>query len=217
MADLPVTHNLRAYRGDTWAQTFRLIWEGQPVDLSTSTVTAWAVNCTDRWALVTTGDQDGYVTVALPDPPLNPATYQYDIEVTDPNAVVTTWIRGRLTVTADITNDLEYTAGSPPIMVQGPPGPPGPQGPPGVISPGSVQPAHLAGSPALTAYEFAVWDGTQFVRSSQGTVNASFGLCVPVLAGPPATITDTLVPATARTDGSLAVMNYGSGRNIAAR
>src|SRR5215471_791270 len=149
MADLPVTHNLRAYRGDTWAQTFRLIWEGQPVDLSTSTVTAWAVNCTDRWALVTTGDQDGYVTVALPSGGLNPATYSYDIEVTDPNAVVTTWIRGRLTVTADITNDLEFTVGSPPIMVTGPPGPAGPQGVPGPTGPQGPQgPAGTPGGPA---------------------------------------------------------------------
>ena len=35
---LPVTWDLSAYRGDSWAQSFRLLRDGEPVDLTAAIV-----------------------------------------------------------------------------------------------------------------------------------------------------------------------------------
>jgi hypothetical protein len=113
MGQLPVKHDLRAYRGDTWSQSFRFIWQGDPVDLSTATVTAWAVNCEGHWDLPATGGADGIVTIAMPDPeiPVSLYTYEYDIEVTEQDGTVTTWVRGRLKVDQDVTNTIQEQEG----------------------------------------------------------------------------------------------------------
>jgi len=105
MTELPVTYTMRAYRGDTWVQTFRLKWNGVYEDLSTATVAAWAADCATgaQHALVTTGDASGYVTVALP-AGFAVGQYAYDVEVKYADATVTTWVRGRLIVAQDVTN-----------------------------------------------------------------------------------------------------------------
>jgi hypothetical protein len=108
MSELPVTYNLKAYRGDTWSQTFRLIYEGVPVDLSTATVACWAGIHDLTYPLpVTVADQvasPGEVTITMPTPSLAVGAYSYDLEVIEQDGTVTTWVRGRLAIEQDVTN-----------------------------------------------------------------------------------------------------------------
>jgi hypothetical protein len=105
VAELPVTYNLKAYRGDTWAQTFRFVFGGTPVPWSGATVACWAVSRSEQYELpCVPGDEDGLVTIRMPDPELPAGAYSYDVEVTDSGGIVTTWVRGRLTVEQDVTN-----------------------------------------------------------------------------------------------------------------
>lgn len=103
---LPIRHNLIAYRGDSWTQGFRFVRDGAPVDLASATVEAEARAADDSTTalLVEIVDaSDGRVRLTLP-PELPAATYTYDVEVTD-GAVVTTWVCGRLTLERDVTNE----------------------------------------------------------------------------------------------------------------
>jgi hypothetical protein len=105
VAELPVTYNLKAYRGDTWVQAFRFIWQDAPLDLNGSKVEAWVANPDGVWPLpVTVTPDDGVVTLGMPEEELDANAYSYDIEVVDADGVVTTWVRGRLTVSQDVTN-----------------------------------------------------------------------------------------------------------------
>lgn len=102
---LPGIVNLNCYRGDTWAQTFRLIQDSQPVDLAGSTVAAWARQATlVEHLIVTVGPAAGEVTVSFPNGGLAAGPWNYDLEVTDTAATVKTWVRGCLRVAADVTN-----------------------------------------------------------------------------------------------------------------
>jgi hypothetical protein len=109
MPDLPVTVNLRAYRGDTWAQTFRFIHDDVPIDLTDAAVASWAESPEGCWQLVAAPADDGLVTISMPDPPLDANPYSYDVEVTNPDGTITTWVRGRLTVEQDVTNAGELS------------------------------------------------------------------------------------------------------------
>ena len=104
---LPATINLTAYRGDTWAQPFRFLNGGAPVDFTDKTV---ACEARDHGGNVLTldvaGDADGYVTLRLPAGSVPPNTYTYDIEVTDVDGNVATWVRGSLYVQRDVTHEL---------------------------------------------------------------------------------------------------------------
>lgn len=106
MAELPVTYNLKAYRGDTWVQAFRFVYQGAPLDLTGSSVECWLANPDGVWELpVQSGGADGMVTIGLPtDDTIEANAYSYDIEVTDPDGAVTTWVKGRMTVSQDVTN-----------------------------------------------------------------------------------------------------------------
>jgi hypothetical protein len=108
MAELPVTCNLKAYRGDTWSQTFRFVYAGAPLDLTGATVACWATTARDVPATlpcaVGTPATDGMVTITMPIPELGPGAYSYDVEVVDSSGAVTTWVRGRLQVEQDVTN-----------------------------------------------------------------------------------------------------------------
>ena len=66
---LPPKANLEAYQGDTWAQTFRFLDEGTPVDLTGATVEAWARDTTNgiHELDVTIGPAAGEVTIAFAD------------------------------------------------------------------------------------------------------------------------------------------------------
>lgn len=103
---LPVIWNLEAYRGDSWSQTFRFLRGDVPVDLSGASVEAWARNGVngDSAPLVVVLGAPGEITLQLPPDGLPWQRYAYDVEVTQAG-VVQTWVRGRLTVTRDVTNE----------------------------------------------------------------------------------------------------------------
>jgi hypothetical protein len=106
--NLPATVNLTAYHGDSWTQTFRLKYEAVPVDLTGATIAAWAQAWNGTIVQLTTT-----ITNALGGEfqlSVGPAgwvfgSYTYDVELRQ-GTTVTTWIRGTLTVTADITNPV---------------------------------------------------------------------------------------------------------------
>jgi hypothetical protein len=108
LSTLPVTVNLEAYRGDTWSQSFAFKLGTNPIDLTGASVSAWMRDpggVTDGLD-VAIEDAPGTVTLRLPVPVPPPNAYVYDIEVTDAADVVTTWVRGRLIVRRDVTNEL---------------------------------------------------------------------------------------------------------------
>jgi hypothetical protein len=106
---LPNVVNLDAYRGDTWQQTLRFAQGGVPLDLTGATVACELRNGASRSELVVTitDPASGAIMLTLPDPPPAPGAYAYDVEVTMPGmpANITTWVRGRLTITRDVTNE----------------------------------------------------------------------------------------------------------------
>jgi hypothetical protein len=105
MSALPVTVDLSAYRGDSWAQTFRFLEGGEPVDLADPVVVACWAKALGREPLTmrVTKGEPGEVTIAQPEDGLDCGSYRYDVEVRD-NGDVTTWVRGTLAVTGDVTN-----------------------------------------------------------------------------------------------------------------
>ena len=101
---LPAVVDLSAYRGDTWAQTFRFLIAGEPVPLDTATVAAEARKFDGEVVpLVVSKGEPGEVTLGLPEDGLDCGSWTYDLEVSDGGAV-TTWVRGTLTVAPDVTN-----------------------------------------------------------------------------------------------------------------
>lgn len=110
---LPVTVDLKAYRGDSFVQTMRLLEGGVPYDLTGAVLESEALALTGspgelRLALdvdVAADPTTGEFTIALPTPPPPFGVYRYDVEETKAGKV-TTWIRGELTVDRDVTNEL---------------------------------------------------------------------------------------------------------------
>jgi len=106
MSDMPGTVNLRAYRGDKWLQQFRFLIGDQPVDFSTATLAAEARSGKGTFALVVAPAQIiGFLNLGLPPESLPWGTYDYDLEVTL-DGETTTWVRGRLFIERDVTNEL---------------------------------------------------------------------------------------------------------------
>lgn len=109
-AALPVEIPLRAYRGDTWAQTFRLLRDKDvPLDLTGAVVEAWARNRStqrvEQMQVVLDADlTTGVITLAQPPGGVPAGAYEYDIEVTEANGTVTTWVAGQLLVEQDVTH-----------------------------------------------------------------------------------------------------------------
>ena len=99
---LPVVWDLTAYRGDTWSQTFRFKHGGELVDLTNALVECEARSKTARVDLVVVKG-DGEVTISLP-PDTAADNYDYDVEVTE-SGFVQTWVKGRLIVNPDVTNE----------------------------------------------------------------------------------------------------------------
>ena len=106
MAPMPATVDLTAYRGDTWAQTFRLLEADAPLDLAGATVASWVrkFDGSVEELVVTVNGTPGEVTISQPAGGLDCGSWKYDLEVDDPDGSVTTWVRGTLTVTPDVTN-----------------------------------------------------------------------------------------------------------------
>lgn len=105
---LPALVNLTAYRGDAWSQPFRFLRDANPLDLSGYTVAAACRSPGDEVfpMVATVGEDEGTIALAFPAgefPP--PRDYRYDIELTDANGTVTTWVAGRLRVRRDVTNE----------------------------------------------------------------------------------------------------------------
>lgn len=108
MARLPAVVDLTAYRGDTWSQSFRFVSNVEPLDLSGKTIEATArhrMRAQTVAFVVSTGPDPGVVTLELP-ADIYPGSYKYDVEITDSEGVVKTWIRGDLQVERDVTNAL---------------------------------------------------------------------------------------------------------------
>jgi hypothetical protein len=104
---LPAVVNLTAYQGDTWSQTFRFKQDTVPLNLTGATVAAWAKPYSGPVVILTatiTNAVGGEVQLSAT-APLPTGGYQYDVEVTKAS-VVTTWVRGTLTVNADVTNHV---------------------------------------------------------------------------------------------------------------
>jgi hypothetical protein len=102
----PARIDLTAYRGDTWAQTFRFKEGSTPIDLTSATVEAWACSPTGEVVeLEVTKGGPGEVTIAQPAGGLTAQLWEYDIEVTVAGTVKT-WVRGKLGIAPDITNAI---------------------------------------------------------------------------------------------------------------
>jgi hypothetical protein len=106
MTGLPVAVNLEAYHGDSWQQTFRLLDDTTPHDLTAATIASLARRTSDETTTsltVTTANQGtnpGEFTLTAP--AIETGFYIYDVQITEAS-VITTWIRGQLHVSGDIT------------------------------------------------------------------------------------------------------------------
>lgn len=107
---LPVTVDLKAYRGDTWRQVFHLKEDGAAKDLTDATVESQARSRKDKSlsTLITEipDPANGEIAIGLPAMSLVVGDYDYDVEITI-GEVVTTWIKGKLKVVRDVTNELQ--------------------------------------------------------------------------------------------------------------
>lgn len=103
----PATVDLSALRGDTFSQTFSIESGGEPIDLTGSTVAAalWNPRTGETVPLVVALDPEpGSFTLTFPDPPPEAGRYRYDVEQTDVDGNVRTWIAGGFNVKRDVTN-----------------------------------------------------------------------------------------------------------------
>jgi hypothetical protein len=106
---IPGSYDLLLYRGDTWARRFRL-WQDDamtlPVDLTGSTVAAeYRANTNDTNAVA--------FDCAVTDPNIVdvgwhtwvdcPLSGVWDMQVTFADGTITTYVAGRVRVTADVT------------------------------------------------------------------------------------------------------------------
>lgn len=115
----PLRVDLTTYRGDTWTQEFRFLKGGEPVDLTGATLES---SCRSQLGesypmpVTVIGDpSEGVITLGIADwDEVPPGDHSYDIEATSGDGTVTTWVRGRMRVLRDVTNELplhEYEHG----------------------------------------------------------------------------------------------------------
>ena len=108
VAAVPATINLTVYRVDTWTQGFRFLTDTTPVDLTGLTIQAQARDSLDNTSslvVTITDPTDGTLKLSLPTGGLPADLYSYDIEVDDAGAI-TSWVRGKLRIERDVTNEL---------------------------------------------------------------------------------------------------------------
>lgn len=103
---LPAIIDLRDTQGDSFEQTFRLEEGGTPIDLTGST---FAASMRDRAGAVTpltveVGPEVGEVTLRYGEMPPTYGRYRYDVEQTDADSAVKTWVAGWITVERDVTS-----------------------------------------------------------------------------------------------------------------
>lgn len=102
---LPVTVNLYAYHGDTWRRSFRFLKDDAPIDLNSMSVASQArrVSTSSLLSLEVIIEPDpGVLTLMLPSD-ISPGTYAYDIQITEDNGDVKTWVKGKLVIEKDET------------------------------------------------------------------------------------------------------------------
>jgi hypothetical protein len=102
----PAIIDIQATQGDTFAQVFRLEKAGEPLDLSGATV---AAELRDRNGdvlplAVSVGPDPGEITLRYGETPPSYGPHRYDIEVTNADSSVDTWISGRFDIDRDVTN-----------------------------------------------------------------------------------------------------------------
>ena len=110
---VPLVVNLETYRGETWTQLFRFTHDGMPVNLTGFTFHS---ECRSQLGeaypmpVTVVGDPaEGTVALSIGDwEEVPPGDHSYDIEAVDSAGVVTTWVRGRMRVVRDVTNELPY-------------------------------------------------------------------------------------------------------------
>ena len=105
---LPAIVDLKVTQGDSFAQTFHILENAVPVDLTGSVIEA---EFTDRSGAktpftVTVEPAAGAFTLSYSGPPPHYGPYRYDVEETDADSYVRTWIKGRFDVARDITNAI---------------------------------------------------------------------------------------------------------------
>jgi hypothetical protein len=105
--DLPVVKHLAVYRGDTWSVGFRFLRGGEPLNLTDAVVEAEArsgVGVRTPLTVTVTNAADGRSSLSLP-AGLKAGQYHYDVEVTEADGTIKTWVRGRITLWRDVTNE----------------------------------------------------------------------------------------------------------------
>ena len=110
---VPQLVNATVYHGDSWALQFTLqdnaaVEGGSAVahNLTGASVAAAAQDAhsvtTTLTAQINPDPTTGEVTVARPTPDLAPGAYQFDVQITDAQTAITTWVYGTLTVVGDV-------------------------------------------------------------------------------------------------------------------
>ena len=118
---MPGEAHLEAYQGDTWAQTFRFLESGVPVDLTGAAVASTARRITgtteaELQATIAEPPSSGEVSISSPATgPLAQGAYDYDIELAA-GGTIRTWVKGRLVVHRDVTGHVQTHA--PPIELE---------------------------------------------------------------------------------------------------
>lgn len=106
MTKLPVTVNLDAYHGDTWWQSFRFKRNDAPIDLNSVSIASQARRISTSILIplvIAIESNPGLMTLSLP-PDIDAGTYAYDIQITEANGDVKTWVKGKLVIEKDETN-----------------------------------------------------------------------------------------------------------------
>jgi hypothetical protein len=118
---LPLTYNITLYRGDDWSQVFTFATgtslSSTPIDLTGSTIVADIRSSENSGTVLATFtisnrlDSAGTFTMSLPDATtttlgngtLASGPGVFDIQVTSPGGLVTTYIKGTITMILDVT------------------------------------------------------------------------------------------------------------------
>lgn len=113
-ADLrPAQYNVKIWRNDSWAQTFALLADTTPIDLSgctiliqvrpTPTSTSIALELTTDDSSIGIGGVDSNQITLNKIVDVAAGTYVYDMNVTFPSGEVKTYLWGNFIVTEDIS------------------------------------------------------------------------------------------------------------------
>jgi len=103
---LPITVDLNAYHGDTWRKMFRFLRNDDPIDLNSVSIASQARRISTSTLIpldIAIEPDPGLMTLSLPDD-IDAGAYAYDIQITELNGDVKTWVKGKLVIEKDETN-----------------------------------------------------------------------------------------------------------------